>query len=121
MTDARRAIPSVERLLSSAEIERILQREPRMRVVEMLRAIQDDLRESAQPVTADAAWYAAEVTSRIEKAAQHSLRSVINATGVILHTNLGRAPLARSAIDAMVSIASGYSNLEYDVDAGTRG
>jgi L-seryl-tRNA(Ser) seleniumtransferase len=46
---------------------------------------------------------------------------VINATGVVLHTNLGRAPLARAAIDAMVQVASGYSNLEYDLDAGARG
>jgi L-seryl-tRNA(Ser) seleniumtransferase len=46
---------------------------------------------------------------------------VINATGVVLHTNLGRAPLARAAIDAMVAVSSGYSNLEYDLDAGARG
>jgi L-seryl-tRNA(Ser) seleniumtransferase len=46
---------------------------------------------------------------------------VINATGVVLHTNLGRAPLARAALDAMAAVASGYSNLEYDLAAGGRG
>jgi L-seryl-tRNA(Ser) seleniumtransferase len=52
---------------------------------------------------------------------QSSLRPVLNATGVIVHTNLGRAPLARSAVDAISSLATGYSNLEYDLDAGARG
>ena len=50
-----------------------------------------------------------------------SLRRVINASGVIVHTNLGRAPLARSAIDAVDAVASGYSNLEYDLEEGRRG
>jgi len=49
------------------------------------------------------------------------LRRVINATGVIVHTNLGRAPLAAAALDQVVDAARGYSNLEYDLDAGGRG
>lgn len=58
---------------------------------------------------------------RAERAARHSLRRVINATGVIIHTNLGRAPLARPAIEAVSEIAASYSNLEYDLDRGERG
>jgi len=50
-----------------------------------------------------------------------SLRPVINATGIVIHTNMGRAPLADEAIDAMVAVARGYSNLEYDLDTGERG
>ncbi len=50
-----------------------------------------------------------------------SLRPVINATGVIIHTNLGRAPLSEEAIEAMAAISRGYSNLEFDLEAGTRG
>jgi L-seryl-tRNA(Ser) seleniumtransferase len=53
--------------------------------------------------------------------ARGSLRAVINATGVVIHTNLGRAPLAAAAIERMASIARGYSNLEYDLEHGTRG
>ena len=53
--------------------------------------------------------------------ARGSLRPVINATGVVIHTNLGRAPLADTAIERVASIARGYSNLEYDIAAGTRG
>ncbi|MGH9204436.1 MAG: L-seryl-tRNA(Sec) selenium transferase, partial [Vicinamibacterales bacterium] len=50
-----------------------------------------------------------------------SLRPVINATGVIIHTNLGRAPLSDEAIEAMASVSRGYSNLEFDLDSGERG
>ena len=53
--------------------------------------------------------------------ARGSLRPVINATGVVIHTNLGRAPVARAALDRVVEIARGYSNLEYDIAEGTRG
>jgi L-seryl-tRNA(Ser) seleniumtransferase len=59
--------------------------------------------------------------ARARELARPSLRPVVNATGVIVHTNLGRAPLAGSAVDAVVSVASGYSNLEYDLEAGARG
>ena len=52
---------------------------------------------------------------------RHALRMVINATGVLLHTGLGRAPLAREAIEAVAQVAAGYSNLEFDLDQGSRG
>jgi L-seryl-tRNA(Ser) seleniumtransferase len=69
--------------------------------------------------------FMAEIEKRLEVRAapllSASLRSVINATGVILHTNLGRAPLAQAAIEALTQVASTYSNLEYDLPAGQRG
>lgn len=61
------------------------------------------------------------VASALEGAAQPSLRPAINGTGVVIHTNLGRAPLARAALDAMAAVAAGYSTLEFDVEGGTRG
>ncbi|MGQ0562199.1 MAG: L-seryl-tRNA(Sec) selenium transferase [Gemmatimonadota bacterium] len=120
MNDARRAIPSVERLLTSPALEPLLAREPRVRVVELLRGLLDEVRASGNAVD-DAEWYAAQLTQRIERANQPSLHAVINATGVVLHTNLGRAPLSPSALAAIERVAHGYSNLEYDVDQGTRG
>jgi len=63
----------------------------------------------------------AELLDRLARSATADLFAVINATGILLHTNLGRAPLAPEACDAMRAIGSGYSNLEYDVAAGRRG
>ncbi len=61
------------------------------------------------------------VYAMLDGSAQSSLRGVINATGIVIHTNLGRAPLALEALDALMEAARGYSNLEYDLDAGRRG
>jgi L-seryl-tRNA(Ser) seleniumtransferase len=59
--------------------------------------------------------------SQLARAARGSLRPVINATGVVIHTNLGRAPLARSAVERIFDVCRGYTNLEYDLEAGRRG
>jgi L-seryl-tRNA(Ser) seleniumtransferase len=58
---------------------------------------------------------------RLENMSSYSLKRVINATGIIVHTNLGRAPLPKEAIEHLADIASGYSNLEFELDAGSRG
>ena len=121
MSDARRSIPSVERLLSSREFADLLAREPRDRIVQLLRTIQMEQRNAQNGASHDVTWYAEELRQRIDAANQLSLRGVINASGVILHTNLGRAPLSSAAIDAMVSAALGYTNLEYDLERGERG
>src|SRR3954471_2173876 len=63
----------------------------------------------------------AAVSARLAREATPSLRRVINATGVILHTNLGRAPLGTDAAASVAALAAGYTNLEYDLHAGTRG
>ena len=62
-----------------------------------------------------------ETKRRTEQSLRPALKKVINGTGVIIHTNLGRSPLARSAIERLLSVASGYSNLEYDLVEGKRG
>ncbi len=67
------------------------------------------------------AWLEAQTLDAVVAGLTPSLVRVINATGVLLHTNLGRAPLAPEAIDAIARVAGGYSNLEYDLDAGARG
>jgi len=63
----------------------------------------------------------AAIERQVMRDLRHSLTPVINATGVILHTNLGRAPLATAAVERIANVASGYSNLEFDTEAGERG
>ncbi|MGH7506465.1 MAG: L-seryl-tRNA(Sec) selenium transferase, partial [Longimicrobiales bacterium] len=127
MTDPRRAIPAIDRLLASEPFEELLAANPRVLVVEALQDIQHRLRIElsagiAPPNSADVfAWYAERVRALLAMMRRPSLRRVINATGVVLHTNLGRAPLADVAVQAMLRVAEGYSNLEYDVEHGTRG
>ena len=121
MTDPRRALPSVNALLERAEIRNLLQSAPRSLVVSAVRDVIAAARESNQDPAGDATDWVDAVRARLAQARRPSLRPVINATGVVLHTNLGRAPLARAAIDAMVAVSAGYSNLEYDLDAGARG
>jgi L-seryl-tRNA(Ser) seleniumtransferase len=126
-TDPRRRIPAVERLLASTAFEPLLHAAPRTLVVEALQTVQQRLRAALAedgPAVApddDFAWYAARTADEIERMRASSLRPVINATGVVLHTNLGRAPLCASAREAIERIARGYGNLEYDLDEGGRG
>ena len=135
MTDPRRSIPAVDALLSDEAFGPLVAREGRARVVAALREVQRELRSRgaldghagegapappARTPPQDPAWYAAEVADRIRRVSRPSLRRVINATGVVLHTNLGRAPLAAAARAAMEE-AAGYASLEYDLDAGGRG
>ena len=120
MTDPRRAIPSVSALLELAEVRELQQIAPRGLVVDAVRRVLDDVRQGAPTPAADAEW-AARISSAVARAQRPSLRPVLNATGVVLHTNLGRAPLAEPAVRAIRAVASGFSNLEYDLAAGTRG
>lgn len=118
--DARRAIPSIERLLSSPELQPLLEQESHARVVGLLRIIQEEVR-STGIGEADVQWYAKKLDEQLKRERRRSLRGVINATGVVLHTNLGRAPLSAAAIAAINAVARDYSNLEYDLDEGQRG
>jgi len=120
MSDVRRALPSVGALLESAGVRALLQSAPRSLVVDAVRAAVADARTSSAIPSDDAGWTAA-VAERLADASRPSLRRVINATGIVLHTNLGRAPLADAALEAIAAIAGGYSNLEFDLDAGARG
>ena len=121
MMDRRRGLPSVNALLEREEIRELLHSSPRTLVVAAVRRAVTAARESDRPVPLDAEEWVTAVRAQLSRSRRPSLRAVINATGVVLHTNLGRAPLARAAIDAMVAVSSGYSNLEYDLDAGARG
>jgi len=126
MSDPRRSLPGVDSLLASAEFRPLLAGHPRSRVIRATRAVLDALRgemgESAQPaLPEDYAGYARRVADLLIILDRPSLRDVVNATGVVLHTNLGRAPLSRSTREAMLRAGEGYSNLEFDLEAGVRG
>jgi L-seryl-tRNA(Ser) seleniumtransferase len=121
MTDARRALPSVSALLDSDAIRPLLAQTPRAVVVGAIRAVVERARQTPADAPRDADAWAAAVAAAVDRALQPSLRRTINGTGVVLHTNLGRAPLPAAAVDAIARVAPGFSNLEYDVDAGARG
>jgi L-seryl-tRNA(Ser) seleniumtransferase len=119
MTDPRRKLPAVDALLDSPGVAPLLGAHPRSLVVRAVRETVDAARANGGDPPTDG-WDAA-VRRSVARIAAPSLQPVINATGVVLHTNLGRAPLAPAAIAALASVAAGYSALEYDLGRGARG
>ena len=117
MSDPRRDLPSIDSLL--AKIGPQLADHPRALVVKAAREAVESARANGGKAPVEG-WDAA-VSAAVRRLAVPSLLPVINATGVVLHTNLGRAPLARAAIDAITNVAAGYAALEYDLGTGTRG
>ncbi|MEA2761063.1 MAG: L-seryl-tRNA(Ser) seleniumtransferase [Gemmatimonadaceae bacterium] len=120
MTDPRRDLPSVNALLESAGVRSLLEHHPRRVVLDAVRNAVDAARNHGDAQRTEEEWLAS-IASAVQILSQPSLRRVINATGVILHTNLGRAPLAETAVKAIADIAGGFSNLEYDLATGERG
>ena len=118
MNDRRRELPSVDRLLRDPAVQQLLEAAPRSAVVRAVRETLDAARTRRAGAPSD---WAAEVREHLASAERASIRPVLNATGVVLHTNLGRAPMAPVALAAVSAIAGGYSNLEFDLSTGTRG
>ena len=124
-----RNLPKIDEMMLLLEKDERLAGVPRELVKEACRSVVEGLRErilrekgdgtSLRLPTREAA--AAQAAEVIEGFRSYRLRRVINATGVILHTNLGRAPLCREALERIVEVARGYSNLEYDLEKGERG
>ena len=120
-----RAIPSIEQLRRRAAVQELEARFGGDATVEALRAAADAVRRAI--AAGDTAAPAAierietEAGAYLARTFRPSLQRVINASGVVIHTNLGRAPLAASAIARVAEIARGYSSLEYDLGRGTRG
>lgn len=119
-----KALPKVDVLLQSEQAQSLMNRASRIRLTLALRSALDAqrtaIRTGEQQIYDDALlWQAVET----EIAGQHkcSLRRIINGTGIVLHTNLGRAPLSSVALDAIVDTAAGYSNVEFDTETGKRG
>lgn len=121
-----RSLPGVDEVLGSAEAGDWLSVLPRPSVVNLVRGAIAETRSEAlagrmHPETAPLDAVKVRVGEAIDALLRTSLRPVINASGVILHTNLGRAPLGQAAIEAIVETAGSYSTLEYDLATGRRG
>ena len=122
-----RQIPSVDELLAQPRLAALSKRVERNLVVEVARTVLAELRTR---IAGDSNWTALGlsaasievlISTAVERILSRSLQPVINATGVILHTNLGRAPLPETVVDEFRRTATQYSNLEYDLEAGARG
>jgi L-seryl-tRNA(Ser) seleniumtransferase len=122
-----RQIPSVDELLLQPRLAALSNRVDRNLVVEVTRAVLSGLREriagdsNGTELAANSESVEELVAAEVERILSRSLQPVINATGVILHTNLGRAPLSAAVVEEFRRTATQYSNLEYDLEAGKRG
>ncbi len=123
-----RMLPAVHELLLDPALAALILQHSHEASVNAARAVLGRLRreigtgEHTESTLADALARMSELlAAEFETALQPSLRPVINATGVLLHTNLGRAPLSEAALAHMVAVARGYSNLELDLETGQRG
>jgi len=116
-----RDLPSVDRLLADPRVSALAADRGHAAVAVVAREVLEGYR--AAIAAAGALPHVTVVDAVLKRAEtlRPSLRRVVNATGVIIHTNLGRAPLSRSAIEAIERVSTGYSNLEFDLDAGERG
>ncbi len=118
MSDPRRRLPSVDNCLRSPLIAPLLAEHPRHLVVAAVREVLSAARHAG---AADLIDLPVMVAAQIARREAPSQQPVLNATGVVLHTNLGRAPIAARAVEAMMRAASGYTTLEYHLADGERG
>jgi L-seryl-tRNA(Ser) seleniumtransferase len=128
-TDLYRLLPSVDDLLHDSAVASLIEAEGQPAVVDAVRVVLAKVREeiatghlhSEEAIQLAIAGLPDGIARQLDSAMQFSLKPVINATGVVLHTNLGRAPLAHSALKRIAEVAGVYSNLEFDIAAGERG
>jgi L-seryl-tRNA(Ser) seleniumtransferase len=123
-----RYLPAVDELLRQKAISDAVETYPRTLVVRAIRNVLDRNRQAIlkgevalEPEEFDQANLVNEIFEELEHLASFTLRRVVNGTGIIIHTNLGRSLLCQDALDRLQLIGSGYSNLEYDLAAGKRG
>jgi L-seryl-tRNA(Ser) seleniumtransferase len=118
-----RNLPGVDKVLSDERLRRPGESYPHDLLVSVIRKQLELERLSitAGKPCASLDEIVAAISTQLEALGKPSLRRLVNASGVILHTNLGRAPISREALDAMESVSQGYSNLEFDLESGARG
>ena len=120
-----RGLPKIDELLLDEQLAFFMESTPRSVVVDAAREIIDELRREIlsgeREDTPEKDELIAEICDRITGKKKRNLRTLINATGVVLHTNLGRSNLCRAAVESVTAVADSYSNLEYDLKKGARG
>ncbi len=119
-----RRLPSVDALLRHATLAGLFDEFPRNEIAHCVREVLDERREllrEGEDVSLDTPLIALDIRAALYRRQRPSLRRVINATGIVLHTGLGRAPLSEDAVEAIAEVARGYSNLEIDLEDGSRG
>ena len=123
MTSPYRSLPSVDRVLSDERVHALTAEFSVDAVADLAREQLDEVRRAIAAGSTCPPFdeIVAALVSRAAAVLSPSLRPVINATGVIIHTNLGRVPLSDESMAAMEAVARGYSNLEFDLEAGERG
>ncbi len=126
-SDLYRKLPSVDEFVRAPALAGLIEREGRVAVADAVRVVLEGLRSEIAAGTLEEDTIAIALASlpdavdrQLRQSLGYSLRPVINATGVILHTNLGRAPLAAAALQHIRETAAGYSNLEFDIHTGER-
>lgn len=119
-----RMIPKTDVLLELEEMSELIQRFGRELVLEQIHLVTDELRDrirEGEVIEGRIEGLPQEVGVRLEKLMSPNFKKVVNATGTVLHTNLGRAPLSKVHLEHIARIAGGYSNLEYELEEGGRG
>jgi L-seryl-tRNA(Ser) seleniumtransferase len=116
-------LPSTSKVLESDRTQTLIEKYGQRAISELIRETLQVIRDNIHAIETDQISLDAIITTLESKAKRFDdiLRPVINATGVILHTNLGRAPLSKDTQTAMLEVTNGYSNLEYDLTTGSRG
>ena len=119
-----RSLPSVDSLLAQSPIQTLIDSHSRDLVIDSIRQTLDSARQAilaSRPIDTDVCALMQLIEQRLRDTTRPSLMPVVNATGVIIHTNLGRAVLSTAARQAMLAAARSYNNLEFDLDTGKRG
>ena len=125
MANIFRNIPSVNQLLESPQLKKMVEKVNHQVVVDGVRTFIDDLKEKVQEATEDIeiptpSDMADHIADWLQREDQPALRPAINGTGIILHTGLGRAPLCQTAIEEVAAISAGYASVEIDMHSGQR-
>ncbi len=121
MTNPYRGLPSIDRLLADQRIAQLTEQHGHDAMLGIAREVLEECRVEVQRTGASPARPPVEIVVERAHTLEPGLRRLINATGVVIHTNLGRAPLSTATIEAMAEAGRGYSNLEFEVGEGARG